>query len=55
MCVLRCGVVGGLRSIALVGVIALLAFLASPPPAAAQSQGSIVGIVTDTSAAGTGG
>ena len=41
----------GLRFIALVGMIAFLGFLASPAPAAAQTQGSIVGIVTDTSGA----
>ena len=39
MCIFRCGVVGGSRFIALVGVIAFLGLLASPAPAAAQTQG----------------
>jgi Carboxypeptidase regulatory-like domain len=39
------------RLIALVGVIAFIGLLASPAPVVGQTQGSIVGIVTDTSGA----
>ncbi len=51
MYIFRCGVVGGLRFIALVEVIVFLGLLASPAPTAAQTQGAIIGIVTDTSGA----
>ena len=51
MYIFRCGIGGGLRFIALVEVIVFLGLLASPAPAAAQTQGAIIGIVTDTSGA----
>ena len=51
MSIFRCGLVGGVRFIALVEMIVFLGLLASPVPTAAQTQGAIIGIVTDTSGA----